>query len=264
MMPVWTLARELGVSSQAILDKCAKEGWHVTSHAQTLTADQVTRLRELFPKPAPHGGDNAYPPEAPTWVKIVGVAFLGLTLIFFMATFLGGFTVHAGNCFLVVAVLSLGAAIGAGFLTGAAAIKGHIPIRGLEHKPMVVGATGGVAVLLIVFLISYVLVCGNLDATNAVTVDADPDHMGSTTIAYGGTGDDFERNALENVEQIWDRDHKNIVQFRVTFKPGKDSGWFRAIHLNKNTGSENIVKYNVFLHKPLRTEVSKVEIQHDD
>jgi hypothetical protein len=51
-MPVWTLARELGVSSQAILDKCAQEGWHVTSHSQTLTADQVARLRTLFPNPA--------------------------------------------------------------------------------------------------------------------------------------------------------------------------------------------------------------------
>jgi hypothetical protein len=180
-----------------------------------------------------------------------------------MGTVLGGITVHSGNCFPIVAVFSLGAAIGAGFLTGAAAIRGQIPIPGTEKKPIVAGASGGVAVLLIVFLIGYLLACRGIDAPTSVTVNADPNNLGSTTIAYDGSS--FDHDALDNVAEIWDSPaHGNVVQFRVTFKPGKENGWFQAIHANKNNGAKDVVKYYVSLHKPLRVEVTKVEIPHDD
>ncbi|MBN1513006.1 MAG: translation initiation factor IF-2 N-terminal domain-containing protein [Phycisphaerae bacterium] len=47
-MRVHILAKELNVTSKAILDKCAAEGLSVKNHMSTLTAGQTATLREWF------------------------------------------------------------------------------------------------------------------------------------------------------------------------------------------------------------------------
>ncbi len=83
-----------------------------------------------------------------------------------------------------------------------------------------------------------------LGLDNAVTIDAaGPENLGPTSITFDR--DDpksYDQDAIESVEEVWNRDHTKIIQFLVTFKAGKIKGWFQAYHFNKATKSEYLVK----------------------
>lgn len=90
------------------------------------------------------------------------VAVFVLTLVFMMtlvilATMFGK-QVPPGSRFLVVVVLALGAGFGAAGMGGEAALRGKIPIPGTRDHPLAVGATGGVAVMLIVLFMRDAIV----------------------------------------------------------------------------------------------------------
>jgi hypothetical protein len=67
------------------------------------------------------------------------------------------------NCFHIVVILGLGSAIGTGFLVSEkAALSGRIPLLPDNMNPLTFGVSGGIATLLIVMTISYLLACMNL------------------------------------------------------------------------------------------------------
>ncbi len=68
-----------------------------------------------------------------------------------------GHIVPSNARFLVIVVLALGAAMSAGFLGGAAAIQGKIPIPFVQKHPLVFSAGGGIAFFLIVLLLGCYL-----------------------------------------------------------------------------------------------------------
>lgn len=47
------LARELGVNSRTLLDRCRVAGWAVQNSVTKLTSDQVRQATDWFPKPSP-------------------------------------------------------------------------------------------------------------------------------------------------------------------------------------------------------------------
>src|SRR4051794_37416643 len=97
------------------------------------------------------------PPEPPSWVPIAGVIFGAVTLVFLgalvvMASF--GLTVPPAGRFAFSAFFALGAGLSTGFLGANAALKGHIPIPFAKDHALQIAAGGGVAVLIIIFLLS--------------------------------------------------------------------------------------------------------------
>lgn len=105
---------------------------------------------------------NSPPTQAnsPTWVKVVGVCFLGLAVLFFMALIIASLfdlTVPGGSRFLVCIVLALCAGIGSGFLGGSATASGQISTPKLLRDPISFGVTGGIAVLIIVLALCHML-----------------------------------------------------------------------------------------------------------
>ncbi len=47
------LARELGVTSRILLDRCRAAEWPVQNSVSKLTSDQVRQASDWFPKPPP-------------------------------------------------------------------------------------------------------------------------------------------------------------------------------------------------------------------
>lgn len=101
-------------------------------------------------------------PDAPgsvlgkTWVAIVGAVIGGLTLLFFMSLVLlsvAGMTIPCNAHFILVAVISLSAALSAAFIGGNATAQGSLPIPGLTSQPLAVSVAGGIAVLVIMFVL---------------------------------------------------------------------------------------------------------------
>ncbi|HEY0874602.1 MAG TPA: hypothetical protein VGD94_14110 [Vicinamibacterales bacterium] len=92
-------------------------------------------------------------------VLVATLAFMMLLIV--MAAF--GKQVPPGSRYLVVIVLAIGAAFGVGGLGGAAALKGKIPIPGVENHPVAVSLGGGVAAMVIVLLLGNVIVTGGGD-----------------------------------------------------------------------------------------------------
>ena len=96
----------------------------------------------------------------PKWVSVTGAFFFGATLVFFMVLVIVSvlrFEVPASARFLVLIVLALGAAGSFGFLGGAAAASGSIPIPGVQHNVVAFSTAGGVAILVIVLSLGYYL-----------------------------------------------------------------------------------------------------------
>jgi hypothetical protein len=94
-----------------------------------------------------------------TWVMIVGALFGALTLVFLMALVAGSifdFQVPCNGRFLVFSVISLGAALSAAFIGGHAVANGEIGMPG-GAKPLVIGVGGGIAVLVIMFVLLQTL-----------------------------------------------------------------------------------------------------------
>ena len=100
-------------------------------------------------------GDPPAPPAA-TWIKVVGIVFLGIAFLFFIVLSLLGLYTNVDLCrakFPILVIISLAIAIGLGFLGGAAALEGKIPLPKLIESPFKFGVTGGVGAFLIVLLI---------------------------------------------------------------------------------------------------------------
>jgi len=94
---------------------------------------------------------------AQPWVMIVGAIIGTLTLVFLMAlVILGtlGREVPCNSVYLVNATLSLGAALAAAFLGGNASARGALTIPLLRDNPIAVSASGGIAVLIIMLLLT--------------------------------------------------------------------------------------------------------------
>lgn len=114
------------------------------------------------PQPGLRAQDLRYQAK---WRLILGAVFAGITLVFFMLLVVAAIffdcPVPNDARFLVIVVLALGAAMSAGFLGGAAAMKGKIPIPIVgpfaSKNPATFGVGGGVAVLLLVLLLGYFL-----------------------------------------------------------------------------------------------------------
>lgn len=93
--------------------------------------------------------------DPPGWVLVFGALLGAATLLFLMILVIAGvlgYDVPADARYLVNAILALGSAMSAGFLGGAAAIRGKIPIPAITNNPTKFSAAGGIAVLLIVFI----------------------------------------------------------------------------------------------------------------
>jgi hypothetical protein len=88
---------------------------------------------------------------------VVGAILGGLTLLFFMGLVLLGVAGHEVPCnsiFLVNITLSLGAALAVAFLGGNASATGAINIPFFKDHPLAIGLTGGVAVLVIMLVVT--------------------------------------------------------------------------------------------------------------
>lgn len=86
------------------------------------------------------------------WVVIVGAVLGTVTLLFFMGLVLlsvFGRPVPCDSRYLVVTVIAFGAALSVGFLGGAAAAKGGIPLPFAQEHPLTISVSGGVGALVI-------------------------------------------------------------------------------------------------------------------
>lgn len=112
-------------------------------------------MNDQAPVPPKPSGDPT-PVRAPMWVRIVGVVFLGIAVLFFIVlSFLALYT-NVDLCrarFPILVVIALVIAIGLGFLGGAAALEGKIPIPKSIYSPFKFGVSGGVGAFLIVLLV---------------------------------------------------------------------------------------------------------------
>jgi hypothetical protein len=98
---------------------------------------------------------------------IFGAVCLALTLLFFMGMVVAslfGYTVPENSRFFVELVVAFGGALGTGFLGGGAAVSGQLPMirhTWLGQHPITFGASGGVAVLIVLLLIGpYIVPAG--------------------------------------------------------------------------------------------------------
>lgn len=92
----------------------------------------------------------------PSWFKIVGFVFGGITLLFLMALVFAsmwGHTVPRDSRFLVHLVFALSASFCAAALGGEAAASGKIPL--FKKNPLAFSATGGIAVLIIILALLH-------------------------------------------------------------------------------------------------------------
>lgn len=93
----------------------------------------------------------------PKWAPQIGVAFLGVTVLFLMAlvfaTVVFQKSVPDEGRFLIVAILALTMAAGSAFLGGSAVASGKLPIGGSSSNPMAYSLTGGVVVFAFVLIL---------------------------------------------------------------------------------------------------------------
>lgn len=101
--------------------------------------------------------------RTPTWMLVMGVTFLAVSLLFFMVlvliAVLLGKEVPFDSRFLVVIILSLTTAAGSGFLGGYAKASGKISLPFLKD-PLSFGLTGGIAVFILVLFFGHLLYSG--------------------------------------------------------------------------------------------------------
>lgn len=178
------------------------------------------------------------PQPAPKWVAMAGAVFGAITLLFFIGLTLASvfkLEVPTESRFLVLVVLSFGAATSAGFLGGAATARGKIPLPGTLKNTFAISTAGGVAVLLILLLVGYYLYVKPAGFAGSQVV----------LILPPGAPRDF---TIENLspERIVDVGEVRTVGNRqflyVEFLPGKSSGDIRLTYLKKSgPGFENVV-----------------------
>lgn len=91
------------------------------------------------------------------WMNIIGACFLGIAVIFIMALIVASLfdrAVPEESRFLVCSLLALIMSIGSGFLGGSAVASGQISVPKFLQNPISFGLTGGVAVFVIVLILS--------------------------------------------------------------------------------------------------------------
>ena len=95
--------------------------------------------------------------SVPAWFPLAGAIVLGVELIYFMllAVLSLSLKLSYDTRQLLTIVLAIGAAASVFFLGGSASAKGHIPLPFAKVKPMAVAVSGGVAALVIVWLLGY-------------------------------------------------------------------------------------------------------------
>jgi hypothetical protein len=117
---------------------------------------EVERLRRLSTMPP--GSSPIVLESAAARSGFLAPFFGGLTLLFFMALVMMaamGLEIPCNSRFLVIAILAFGAALSSSFLGGTAAAKGAVPIPYLRSHPLQFRVAGGIAVFVIVLLVSY-------------------------------------------------------------------------------------------------------------
>jgi hypothetical protein len=92
--------------------------------------------------------------QPPKWLAPAGFGVGVLTLLFFMLLVLGNVAVSPDRKFPLLVVLALGCGLSASFFTGYATITGQLPFFS-KTKPLVIGASGGFAILIIVLLVGW-------------------------------------------------------------------------------------------------------------
>lgn len=110
---------------------------------------------------------------ARSWVPKAGLALGTATLIFFMALVVGsvlGYQVPCQSAYLVNIVLSLGAALATAFLAGNASVTGKLPLPVLSDSPLAVSASGGIAVLVAMLMLTQNLGPSSSDCGGDVTL----------------------------------------------------------------------------------------------
>lgn len=105
-----------------------------------------------------NGNDKKNPSYKPSMV--IGFLCGVLTLVFFMFLVIlsvMGKSVPAQDRYLVIMILGLGSSLSASFIGGSAAAKGQIPITLARNNPISFSVGGGIAVLIVVLVLGYVL-----------------------------------------------------------------------------------------------------------
>lgn len=94
--------------------------------------------------------------ETPHWVRVAGVMFGGLTLMFFAALVLlaiAGHEVPSDSRFLVVVVLGIGCGLAFSFLGGEIAAEGKVPLSLAKDYPIGFAVSGGIAVVVVMMVL---------------------------------------------------------------------------------------------------------------
>ena len=168
------------------------------------------------------------------FVLIAGLIFAAVTLLFFMSLVVAAIFNHdvpPSARFLVLIVLALGAAMSTGFLGGAAAARGDIPIPGAADKALAVSLTGGIAVLIIVLLVGYfTFIRGANEVPSQILI----------TLPVG-IPDEYKIDNL-SPEAIGDvgsaRTNGNKSFLYVEFRSGQKAGKIQLTYVGKNNDLE--------------------------
>ena len=174
----------------------------------------------------------------PKWVGVTGVVFGGITLLFFMGLALASIFRHevpAESRFLVLVVLSFGAAMSVGFISGAAVAKGNIPLPGPLNHVIAVSTSGGIAVLVILLLVGYYLYVRPEPPVRSSLVLVLP-----AGIPREFTIDNLSPESISDAGEVRTIGNKQLLY--VEFVSGKAAGELRITSLkNSGPGFENVI-----------------------
>lgn len=156
----WFQAAALGLVFQttgADVDKeAALARWNLVNsdYRKLHPVGPASHLAGVVPGSSPPPGPPPVVPEPPIWPRVVGVSFAALAVLF-LAVLIGlsvvGKDVSPQARPIVVFFFALCCAMACAFIVGSLTLQGALPFS--NDKPLVVGATGGIAVLILVILI---------------------------------------------------------------------------------------------------------------
>ena len=171
-------------------------------------------------------------PLSKPWVQVVACFVGALTLLFMMGlVLLGifGYQVPCDSRYLTSIVLSLGASLATGFLTGSASAKGNLSLPGSVDSPIVMTATGGIATLVLMLIVTSLLL-PRKDGCDPISISC-PDGMQARLIerhgfgfCYPRVGWELDDKALsEGAADIYVRNSRDpafSIHFHVSVVPG--------------------------------------------
>src|SRR5262245_11693155 len=172
------------------------------------------------------------------WVVVVGACVGIATLLFFMGLILlsvYGRQIPCDSRFLVATVVAFGAALSSAFLGGAAAAHGSIPLPLAREHPLGFSVSGGVAVLLLLLVLSNQLFAK--DCSEGPTLSC-PDTYQSLYVSQLRFGFCYTRVGLELYRGPIDAKAADIylrnsasrdtgVHFHVSLIPANYAGKYR-------------------------------------